>query len=346
MQAKQAVILVLSLMALFHCAGAHVIFETSIQPIQIKWVIKLSLRGYEDAFNPSLVRTTDGFLLTFRHLPDPAQSSLSDIMAVLLDETFKPIGEPQKLNTRTSECRVRSQSEDARVFRFQENIYIIYNDNTDTEGTSAGSARKRNMYLSKLYIQDGLIRLEQPLMLRHANNHSSRPIEKNWSPFEWNGHLLLSYTISPHEVLRVDLESGICEPIYRTSNDFCQRWGQPRGGTPAQLMQSQYLSLSHSWIYQSSWASGYRRMPHYYMQAYIFSPDPPFEIRQATSHPLVLEGMYTPSGLDKRVIYPAGLVVDDNCLYVSYGKDDHEIWIAKIALSELQARLQPVCTID
>lgn len=346
MQAKPAVILVLFLMALFHRAEARVIFETRIQPIQSEWVKKISLKGYQDAFNPSLVRTTDGFLLTFRHLPDPAQSSLSDIVAVLLDETFKPVGEPQKLHTRTPECRVRSQSEDARVFKFQDDIYIIYNDNVDTEGTDAGSARKRTMYLSKLQVQDGLIRLGQPLMLMHAQNHSSRPIEKNWSPFEWNGHLLLSYTISPHEVLRVDLESGICEPIYRTRNDFPQKWGQPRGGAPAQLTTGHYLSLSHSWIYQSSWASGYRRMPHYYMQAYTFSPEPPFEIRQATSLPLVLEGMYTPSGLDKRVIYPAGLVVDDNRLYISYGKDDHEIWIAKIALSELQTRWQPVCTIE
>lgn len=346
MQAKQAAILVLFLMALFHRVEGHVIFESGIPPIQSEWVKKISLRGYEDAFNPSLVRINDGFLLTFRHLPDQAQSSLSDIVAVLLDETFEPMSEPQKLNTRTPECTVRSQSEDARVFRFQEDLYIIYNDNIEIEGTDAGSARKRTMYLSQLHIEDGRIRLRPPLMLTHAKNRSSRPIEKNWSPFEWNGHLLLSYTISPHEVLRVDLESGICEPIYRTSNDFPQRWGPPRGGAPAQLIHGYYLALSHSWIYQSSQASGYKFMPHYYMQAYTFHSDPPFEIRQVTSLPLVLEGMYTPSGRDKRVIYPAGLVVDDSALYVSYGKDDHEIWIAKIALSALQARLQPVCTSD
>lgn len=44
----------------------------------------------------------------------------------------------------------------------------------------------------------------------------------------------------------------------------------------------------------------------------------------------------------KRVIFPSGFVVSGDVIYVSYGKDDLEIWIASIDKKRLQDCLVPV----
>jgi predicted GH43/DUF377 family glycosyl hydrolase len=42
------------------------------------------------------------------------------------------------------------------------------------------------------------------------------------------------------------------------------------------------------------------------------------------------------------VIFPGGFVVIDPYIYVAYGKDDHEMWIAPIDKAELKKALKPV----
>lgn len=78
------------------------------------------------------------------------------------------------------------------------------------------------------------------------------------------------------------------------------------------------------------------------MGAYTFSPDPPFEITKISSKPIEASSFYTFSSYDKRVIYPGGFIVDGPNLYVAYGKDDSEIWIATININELLQSLEPV----
>ena len=81
---------------------------------------------------------------------------------------------------------------------------------------------------------------------------------------------------------------------------------------------------------------------HYYMGAYTFSPEPPFNIKKITTFPIIADGFYTPSDYDKRVIFPGGFVSDGEHIYIAYGKDDCEIWIATLDKEELKKNLKPV----
>ena len=78
------------------------------------------------------------------------------------------------------------------------------------------------------------------------------------------------------------------------------------------------------------------------MGAYTFSADPPFAITSYTKKPIVGEGFYTDSNYYKRVIFPGGFVVSDSVIYLAYGKDDSEIWIATIDKAALKKALMPV----
>ncbi len=60
--------------------------------------------------------------------------------------------------------------------------------------------------------------------------------EKNWTPFDYYGNLLLSYSIAPHRVLFPHLGSGYCELFSEAPTSHRWKWGELRGGTPAILV--------------------------------------------------------------------------------------------------------------
>lgn len=309
---------------------------------QVNEIRKLTFKGFPEAYNPSLIASKDGLILVFRFHPKADKLHISNICVVQLNELLEPISEPQVLNTRDDDSPVPSQAEDARIFSYCGELYLIYNDNIDVEGHQR--PMRRNLFIAKLKHIDDKFFLEKPVKLFHAVNFERQLIEKNWSPFEWNNHLLLTYTISPHEVLRVNLASGCCEPIYCTESGFYWKWGGLRGGTPARVIDGEYFAFSHSWAPMSSRASQFTSMVHYVAGAYTFNPDPPFEIRRVTPVPIICDSFYTQSDYWKRVIYPGGYAKFEDHVYLAYGRDDREIWIAKLSWKDIQDHLVPVKT--
>ena len=78
------------------------------------------------------------------------------------------------------------------------------------------------------------------------------------------------------------------------------------------------------------------------MGAYTFSAEPPFQVKRISPKPIVAEGFYSCSNAEKRVIFPGGSIVSDDKIYVVYGKDDCEIWIATLDKNALMNSLIPV----
>lgn len=302
---------------------------------------RIYLPGYPGAYNPSIVKYNDGYLLTFRYLPNRSGLPwLSYIGVVVLDDSFDPVSDIQLLDTRFSSKSTPSQSEDARVFAYNGKYYVIYNDNMDV--TFPSIWERRDMYIAEITYVDNEFILSEPIKLIHKTKYSSVLWQKNWTPFEWNGTLLLTYTINPHEVLYPDLETGLCRQVYETSKSIKWNFGALRSSSPAQIVNEEYLAFFHSGVVTSSDCSDNRELWHYFMGAYTFSADPPFEISKISSSPIDDPSFYTFSSYDKRVIYPGGYVVDSPNIYVAYGKDDCEIWIAKIKIKELFQSLVPV----
>ncbi len=78
------------------------------------------------------------------------------------------------------------------------------------------------------------------------------------------------------------------------------------------------------------------------MGAYTFSAKPPFSIQKISTEPIMAKGFYTKSEAKMRVIFPGGFVVNGELIYVVYGKDDKEIWVATIDKNKLMSSLKAV----
>lgn len=198
------------------------------------------------------------------------------------------------------------------------------------------------MYLAQVQYKKKSFVLSQPIKLYHYDQYNHQKWQKNWVPFEWNGVLLLSYSLNPHDILYPNFDTGKCLSIYKTQSFINWHFGGLRGGTPAILVNGEYLAFFHSSIYMSSPVSEDMPRFHYFMGAYTFSSEPPFNITKMTALPIVGNGFYTYSGSEKRVIFPGGYAVAEPYLHVAYGKDDCEIWIATIDKKLLQQILEPV----
>lgn len=301
---------------------------------------RIHIHGYSGAYNPSIVNFGEYYLMTFRYPPNRySQPWISHIGVVLLDKSFELVSEVELLNTRYWNKGIPSQSEDARIFSCNGRFYIIYNDNMDL--TAPSIYDRRDVYIAELLFDEKHFFLSNPIKLIHKE-YSHILWQKNWNPFEWNGMLLLSYSINPHEVITPDLETGNCKRLHQTKKDIDWHLGTLRGGTPANLIDGEYLAFFHSGTIMSSPFSDNRNLWHYFMGAYTFSADPPFELSKISTAYIDSPGFYTYSAYEKRVIYPGGYVVEDNHLYLAYGKDDSEIWIATLDLTELKNSLVPV----
>ena len=314
-------------------------FETLAYEQKIVVATKqIAFEEFPGAFNPSVLKVDQGILMCFRHCPDPYSAPwTSYIGIVLLNDAFEPISPPQLVSTRSKSSKIQSQSEDARLFAYRGRTFLIYNDNMEVNCTSLHD--RRDMYIAEVFFHNGQFTISAPLRLLHQGK-GHLTCQKNWTPFEWNKKLLISYTVNPHEILYVNLQTGDCYSCYETDRDLNWEFGTLRDSSPPQLVGEEYLTFFHSKIVTESCSSYGWSLWHYFVGAYTFSPNPPFAVTSATTDPIVAEDFYTQSPYQKRVIFPGGFVVAEPYIYLAYGKDDHEIWIATLDKAELKKALK------
>ncbi len=318
--------------------------EESAQQFVLE-IKKIQIPGFPNAFNPSIIHWKGLILMSFRVIPDPKNSYTSQIGLIWLDEDFCPVGEPQILDT-TLTPATPSRTDDGRLIAVGEQIYLVYSDNTDPK-ISRGGFR---VFVAKLRFDGGNFHVENPVKLSHFKEEIPDRREKNWVPFDYQGQLLLAYSLSPHIIFRPLLEIGACETIAYTASNWKWQWGEPRGGSPALKLGEDYLSFFHSSLSTSTLHSDGRKMNHYFMGAYTFSGSPPFPVKRVSNEPIVAKGfykgpVYKPYWGPIRCVYPAGFIFDERFIWVSYGRQDHEVWIAKLdkkGLLESLASVSPL----
>jgi predicted GH43/DUF377 family glycosyl hydrolase len=302
---------------------------------------RISLPQFPDAYNPSLIRYGQGYLLSFRFTPDRyGQHWVSFIGVVPLDESFNPLCEPQLLETRSDANNTPSQAEDARLFTHAGRVYLIYNDNIDV--TAPSLSDRRDLFVAELIYEAERFVLLPAVKLLCEEKWASRRWQKNWSPFEAKEELLIGYSINPHEILYPNLNNGECYSCYKSSAAFNWPWGEQRGGTPPQLVDGEYLGFFHSGIYTSTAASFGWELWHYFAGAYTFSATPPYQLTKISKEPIIGKGFYTISNREKRVIFPGSFIASESKIYLVYGKDDYEIWIATLDKEALKKSLVSV----
>lgn len=308
---------------------------------------RIEIPGFKDAFNPSIIKLKEGLLMSFRVIPGGKKTFNSEIGLIWLDDHYNPIGEPQFLDLTPdfADHIIPSRAEDARLVLIGKDVYIIYDDNRNEKVTKGGY----RIYVAKLDIQEnGKIEAYDIDVITQFEGENSNLREKSWVPFDYHNELLMAYSLSPHRIFRYLPLTGSCETFSETQPQVNWDWGILRGGTPGiKINENSYLSFFHSSKLMKSEQSDDKDMLHYFMGAYTFSTEPPFEIQQISSKPIVGKNFYNGEKYTffwhpVRVVFPVGFILEEKIISVFYGRQDHELWVAHFDRQKLLTSLVEV----
>lgn len=302
---------------------------------------KIEIPGCPDAFNPTIIRWKDKYLMCFR-IRDPLTALTHQIGCIWLDDFFKPIGPPTLLSIEFKFLFFPPRTQDPRLISMGEELYILFNDMINF-----GNSQMRRMYIGKMQCDGTCFFVEEPEVLLHFNGERSDKHEKNWAPFVYGNQLLLSQSINPHHVLRSISESNACETIALTHSSLISwEWGELRGGTPALKDGDEYLAFFHSSKDMKTIQSNGQKITHYFMGAYTFKGEPPFNLTKISPEPIVANTFYKEPYYKTwkpiRVVFPSGFIYDDKYIWISYGRQDYEVCIIKLDKEGLYKSLIPV----
>ncbi len=296
-------------------------------------VKKVEIPSIPAPFNASIGSVENGYLLFFRYdEPNFKNESLqvfSHIGCISLDRNFDPLEKKHSKIETTSPF-----SEDARFFQNGENHFLVYND-----PISPVSDRRA--------IRIGAIDLHtRRLEYTTALHLGPVKTEKNWTPFSHQGEIHFVYTISPQKIMTLPNPQKnfmrLSPDSFQQELNWPSKWGLLRGGTPAKLVDGEYLAFFHSSFEDS------KGIIWYIMGAYTFAPFSPFKITRISPIPLLFKGMYdTPHQMianpKVRSIYPVGFTCeyrkDKELIHVSCGENDSGIKIISMDKNALLASL-------
>ncbi len=287
------------------------------------------------AFNPSIVRWRGALLMSFR-VYNPTTRVPNYIGLSFLDEKFNPIGSAFLLHTRTTNPFRPFKRQDPRLITVGGRLFIVYNDLLDDETS-------RRMCIAEVHFDGTRFFSDPPQLLCRFKGERKDRWEKNWTPFEHDKNLMLAYSLVPHLILHPREET--CEEVAITQSPINWKWGTLRGGTPALREGDRYLAFFHSSIPMSSKHSEGKVVPHYFMGAYTFEAQPPFAVTAVSPSPLIgkefYEGTKHKTWRPLHVVFPGGFVFDNQHVWIAYGRQDHEIWLAKLNKEKLLNSLVP-----
>ncbi len=283
---------------------------------------RIAIPKYPKAYNPSLIPYKEGYLLSFRvrkKFPESGKETkprtdASFIGVVELDKNFAILKNTvQLLDVTSYSSQVSSTAEDARLLNAGGRIYLFFNDLNLTEKPGSYA-----LYFGELVKEGPKFVLKRTA--KHLNYSKSISVEKNWSPFIAGDKIYVIYSDLPRVVLEVDPNTGDCSEVTNpTSSDWKWDWGIVRGGTPAYLVDDKYITFFHSVMPAKSTNGKSKYALNYVMAAYLFEKDPPFAIRAVTPAPLGELRDYTENN-PRKVVFPGGVVVEDNRIHVAWGK--------------------------
>lgn len=305
---------------------------------------KIEIPGYPHAFNPSIIRFQGKIYMSFRSMLPHLRSASSErfgsrIGIVELEDDLTVRGIPQLLNVERifQEGELSCNAEDARLVAVGGRLYIVFSDTVDS-AREWGSWR---VFIAELDCSGDTVEIVKSEPIRDFPGASKMRREKNWVPFDYEGHFLLSYSLSPHRVFFYSESKESCEQIFSSDRDIYWPYGELRGGTPAlRIDDDRYLAFFHSSCEMATMHSGSESMPHYFLGAYTFSSRPPFHLLAISPDPIVGVGFYTsphyePYWHPVRVVFPCGFLIEQDHFWVFFGKQDHECWAVKLDRQKL-----------
>lgn len=309
-------------------------------------VKKLDINGVNAPYNPSIIeKNGGGYWLFFRYndfiySKDTEKRKLSYIGVQELDSLLNARGSVRIIDTGSL------YSEDARAFRADGKLFLSYND------IMATPAFGRSIRVAELDEESFKLKYSSDLDL-HINH-----LEKNWVPFVQKDEnkkeeIFFIYQAIPHKIMHLK------DPTYNSLNHLCfsgnptfrtdlwpKELGIIRGGTPARLIDGEYLTFFHS-----CFLDPLTKVTWYVMGAYTFEAKPPYRITAISQVPILFKEMYgTPHAkkMNKmmRCVFPAGFATaqenDKEVIYLSIGENDSAIKLITIDKDKLYKSLRKI----
>lgn len=304
--------------------------ETMAQDFVIE-TKQLQIPGHPNACNPSLIRWHNQLLLSFdAYIERDDQPDGTGL--VYLDDNFNVIGAPQILDL------PMNLWQDSRLITMADRLYMVFN--------GAINDGIRRMFIAQIRCDAGKFIIDTPEVFLSFPGENAKQWERNWTPFTNNDTLFLTYSLVPHKILKPFLGTQRCEEVSSKTFSSAWNWGIPKPGTSAHLDGDHYLALFHSIKVMATAHSEGKPIQHYFMGAYTFENHPPFAITSISRRPIVGKNFYRGQEYDMikpcRVVFPCGFVIDDQFIWVVFGRQDHEVWMAKIEKNGLYNSLMPV----
>lgn len=297
---------------------------------------QIHIQGYPDAFNPSIVNWENRLLMSFRSR-DPITKQTNVVGFTWMDEKLNPVGKPQLLTIQES-----AYIQDPRLFVINRKLFMAYSDLWEEPETHI---KKRKMCMAEI-LHDGVrfFAVDKDCYLDFQGDITNK-FEKNWVPFDYKGLMLLAYSLNPHKIFLPLHGENRCVTIADNDESGSWKWGTLRGGTPALLINNHYLAFFHSSTLLTTVQSNGESMVHYFMGAYLFEDKPPFSIQKISPKPIVFKTFYNGPTYQTwkplRVVFPCGVIHNQDYIWVSYGRQDHEAWIVKLDKAGLYKSLVP-----
>ncbi|MBM3193170.1 MAG: hypothetical protein FJZ59_02920 [Chlamydiae bacterium] len=297
--------------------------------------------GYPDAFNPSIIRWENGRLLMSFRTRDPKTRIANLTGFIWLDNDFNPVGKATLLKIENDIPLKVSKAQGARLVKFNNVFLIVYNNILDTEDQES-----RRVIVAHLHFNKNEFSIRDPKYILSFENDPTHWREKNWSPFQYKGRLYFSYSLNPHRVFHLPRSANAYETVAITEKEIDWEFGEMRGGSPAIQDGNRFLGFFHSWKDLKSVQSNSEKIAHYFMGAYLFQAGSPFEVTHVSKEPIIGKTFYHSKEYETwkplKVIYPGGMILNENFVWVVYGKQDHECWIVKMDKKKLLDTLVPL----
>lgn len=330
-------ILFFSFLILFiHIYADYIDLESKQQSFVLS-INKINIPGHENAFNPSIVKWNNSLLLSFR-IYDTKLNSANKIGLIFLNNNFEPISKTYILKIEQKEIinfninkKTKINEQDPRLVLINNKLKITYSN-----------YKIGRMFIADLIFKDDNFIAKKPICILNFDGAQKNRLEKNWMPFEYQKELLLIYSLQPHKIIKLNA-TNYGKTYTNTTTNFNWQYGELRGGTPALLVDGEYLSFFHSSIDMSSKHSNGNVIEHFFMGAYTFSNKFPFRITNISPEPIYGYNFYTSKEYNLyrplKVVFPGGYIFNKDYIWIVFGKQDREIHVVKINKQQLMNSL-------
>jgi len=307
------------------------------------------------SFHGSIFPYDDKFICIYHN------SEEHNIGSCFLDSNFIHIP-----NTHTKDIRDSCTKDicgfkniDSRIVKYNNQYYI---------STSKILNGPEYIQLFKLVITDK-INIDKSfcisfLSINNFPNYSRRR-EKNWCPWEFQGKLYYTYSLNPHKILEVNLETKEVSLIYETNwyNNslwFTEIWTDPffrLNCPPILLPDSTYLGIFHTMRISSLKTNYHKIQPNnllsYWTGFYRFENKPPFKIISISSEPFICPDYqlsenwpFHPPPSGGNPFYPFYMFLKDNELFLTGGSNEIAVAYCKFNINDILHTLIPVYNSD